>query len=421
MGIDRRDFLKLAAAAGFVVAGPTALPRPARADGPYAGPFWVTIHAGGGWDPTLLCDPKGRDGEDDLEPINTFDRGDIESVGPFEFAPVEGHRAFFERFRDELLVINGVDTGTNSHDTGTRHIWSGGFDANMPSIAALMAAAQGQTPALGYLTFGGYDHTDQLVAPTRIPTVSAINEIAFPHRMDPGSAESLALRPEDYDRIAAARAARLDRLGGHSSLPREQRSMSVLFEARGADNELARLTDALPSDLDDSNNPLRRQAELACASFASGLTISANLTVGGFDTHGDHDNRHTPRIQQVLEGIAHLWDEAERQGIADQLVVMVGSDFARTPWYNDTNGKDHWSITSMMLMGRGIRGGRVIGATDENQLPRTINPNTLALDDSGVRITPGHIHAAIRRLGGIEDHPLAAPYGLEGDFIDLLG
>ena len=75
----------------------------------------------------------------------------------------------------------------------------------------------------------------------------------------------------------------------------------------------------------------------------------------------------------------------------------------------------------MMLMGRGIRGGRVIGATDENQLPRTIDPNTLALDDSGVRITPGHIHAAIRRLGGIEDHPLAAPYGLEGDFIDLLG
>lgn len=304
MGIDRRDFLKLAAAAGFVVAGPTALPRTARADGPYPGPYWVTIHAGGGWDPTLLCDPKGRSGEDDPEPLNRYDRSDIETVGPFSFAPVEGHRAFFERFRDQLLVINGIDTGTNSHDTGTRHVWSGGFDANMPSIAALMAATQGQTPALGFLTFGGYDHTDALVAPTRIPTVSAINEIAFPHRMDANEPESLALRPADYDRIAAARAARLERLGGHASLPREQRSMSVLFEARGADNELARLTDALPSELDDSNNPLRRQAELACASFASGLTVSANLTVGGFDTHGDHDNRHTPRLQQVLEGAA---------------------------------------------------------------------------------------------------------------------
>ena len=31
----------------------------------HGGPYWLTIHAGGGWDPTLLCDPKGITSADD--------------------------------------------------------------------------------------------------------------------------------------------------------------------------------------------------------------------------------------------------------------------------------------------------------------------------------------------------------------------
>lgn len=196
--------------------------------------------------------------------------------------------------------------------------------------------------------------------------------------------------------------------------------MSVLFETREADNELTRLTAALPPTVDNSNNPLLRQAEVACAAFASGLSVSAGLAVGGFDTHGDHDNRHTTAMRQVIEGVTHVWDEAERHGIADQLVVVIGSDFARTPWYNATNGKDHWSVTSMMLMGAGIRGGRVVGATDENQLPVLVNPVTLRPDPAGIRLTPGHVHSALRRLAGIDAHPLSAPYGLDSESLDLL-
>lgn len=58
MAMDRRDFLKLCGAAGLVVSTPALLPRRARAqDEPATGPFWVFVHASGGWDPTSLCDP----------------------------------------------------------------------------------------------------------------------------------------------------------------------------------------------------------------------------------------------------------------------------------------------------------------------------------------------------------------------------
>ncbi|MEZ4471616.1 MAG: DUF1501 domain-containing protein [bacterium] len=89
--------------------------------------------------------------------------------------------------------------------------------------------------------------------------------------------------------------------------------------------------------------------------------------------------------------------------MADKLVVMVGSDFGRTPSYNSGNGKDHWSVTSVILMGAGIPGNKVIGASDARHRPLKISPSTLQPDENGLRIEPGHIHLALRRLAGIED------------------
>jgi len=411
MTIDRRRFLKLAASAGLVVAAPPMLPRIARASGEgYPGPYWVTIHANGGWDPTMVCDPKGRANETVTDRVNNYMIDEIVEVGPFRAAPIEGVPEFFERYRSELLVINGIDTGTNSHDTGTRHVWSGSFDATMPSFSALVAASSNDRPALAFLTNGGYDVTDGLIAPTRIPSVGAVNEIAYPHRIDPNEPASTMLAPSAYSRIEQARNERLVRLGNHATLPREQRAMSTLYETRNSENEIARLAQALPEALDASGNALRRQAEIAVATFKAGLTISANLQIGGYDTHGNHDQNHIPRIQQLIDGVDYLMRVAEDQGIIDKMIVVIGSDFARTPWYNDTNGKDHWSITSMMMMGPGIRGGRVIGRTDERQFPALVDPSTLAISDGGIRITPGHIHASLRELAGVADAPVVAPY-----------
>ena len=103
-------------------------------------------------------------------------------------------------------------------------------------------------------------------------------------------------------------------------------------------------------------------------------------------------------------------DEAESMGIADQLYIMVGSDLSRTPYYNENNGKDHWSIGSVMLMGPGIPGGKVIGATDHTQNPLTVDPTTLELNPDGIRINPGHIHAALREVAGITDHANSAQF-----------
>lgn len=415
--MDRRHFLKLAPAAGLLAWSP----RGALAQSTtYEGPFVLTVHAGGGWDPTLLCDPKGRAGENDPAPINLFDQDEILDVGPFRVAPIAGRQAFFERFQDDLLVINGIDAGTNSHSTGRRHMWSGSIAAAAPNLGAVFAASQAVVPPLAFLGNGGYDEGAGLVPVTRLPDVDAIGEMARPHLLDPDDLDSAVLPAATLDRIRAFREDRLQRRIDLEPLPRRRRAMELLRGARAGDNELATLEEYLPAVPDDSGNALRRQAELAVACFTAGVTCSATLSMGGFDTHANHDVNHALPMQNLLDGVIHAVDEARRQGIDDRLYVLVASDFARTPQYNDGSGKDHWSVTSMLLMGPGIQGGRVVGGTDAGQFPVTVNPKTLVEDAAGVRITPGHVHAALRDLLGIADSEPALRHPV-GDSLPVLG
>jgi hypothetical protein len=85
----------------------------------------------------------------------------------------------------------------------------------------------------------------------------------------------------------------------------------------------------------------------------------------------------------------------------------------RTPTYNNGNGKDHWSIGSIMFLGPGIQGNRVIGTTDAGQFAVPLDPQNLADDkDKGIRVRPEHIHQALRQFAGIADHPHSRKFPL---------
>jgi hypothetical protein len=85
----------------------------------------------------------------------------------------------------------------------------------------------------------------------------------------------------------------------------------------------------------------------------------------------------------------------------------------RTPNYNQGNGKDHWSIGSALFLGKGIKGNRVLGATDDKQFAVPFDPATLKTDkEKGTKIRPEHIHEALRELAGIADHPTSKKFPL---------
>ncbi len=426
--MDRRDFLKLTSAAGLgVAAANMPFASKANAGAPYTGPLYVTMHASGGWDVTSFCDPKGSSGPNDPDPMNHYLATDIGtaagSTSGMRYAPSAENKAFFDKYAKDLMILNGVDTSTNSHDVGTRVTWSGTLTENKASFAALVAAAAGEAQPMSYISYGGYDVTGGAVAVTRVGNLEAIRKIAFPNTIDPlyDQDKTPYFTDETAARMAATRDARHQAYAAKQNLPRLQQAMGMLYTARSGQNELKKLTEYLPAQLENSN--LRRQVQIALAAYRAGICVSVNLTSGGFDTHGNNDQGQFPSVARIWDGIDYLVEEAKNFGIWGNIVIVMGSDFGRTPGYNGGDGKDHWSITSMMLMGKGIPGDTVIGKTTDRHNPYNIDPNTLApVEGGGLRLKPGHVHRALRRLAGIDQSELAIRFPIkEKEELPLFG
>ena len=108
-----------------------------------------------------------------------------------------------------------------------------------------------------------------------------------------------------------------------------------------------------------------------------------------------------------LAAVDNIISDAMARGIGNDLIIVMASDFGRTNKYNNDNGKDHWSHTSMMVWGAPayLQGDRVVGATDDLQRSMRVNPNTLELDSNGVELSPEYMHQALRSLAGIDMNP----------------
>jgi len=91
---------------------------------------------------------------------------------------------------------------------------------------------------------------------------------------------------------------------------------------------------------------------------------------------------------------------------------MVFSDMGRHPRLNVSNGKDHWTFTSAMLMGAGIQGGQVIGAMNDSFQGEPVVLSTGEVSTSGTMLTPEHLGATLLTLSDIDSAeylPNAAP------------
>lgn len=447
--MERRDFLKFAGVTGLSLILPWSSSGKARAEGEatWGGPYFLHMHAAGGWDPTILCDAKLTAGgttpvyENRLvtavQDMNGIVVPTTTAEGKFLLRaggnPVEDPAHFFANVGKDVLVFNGVDTQTNNHDTGVQGLACGHNDVELPALAALFAGmiAQSRSVPMAFLAGGQYNRTGDVVGTSRFPG-DKVGLLADPFKADAREEQSL-LPAISIQRIAELRNERLTRLEGRATLPRNKRTLAALRDAtrsNGAINLLKDVAsqpdptiDAFANDLAPdtrayltaSNNnggtprfiDLGRPLETILRCFQAGVSVSATYAQGGFDTHSDHDVNQASAMGQFIARLRYVLLRAQQMGIRDKLYVMVTSDFGRTPRYNTGNGKDHWNVTSTLLVGPGIRGGRAIGKSDEGHkamkvavanVDQTLPDN----DNNGQRILPKQIHEELRRVLGVD-------------------
>ena len=431
--MERRDFLKLASAAGLGVVAGGAFIGEGKADDVYKGPFYLGFNAGGGWNPSSFCDPKGGNGPMDPNRNDNYLTSEIHTTpnGKIKCAPSPAdmqmngdyaltNQAFFDKYQDLLLVVNGVDMATNNHDSGNRCAWSGTLQENKAAFNALVVGVYAPTQPMAFITNGGYDASAGVVAVSRVGNLNALQRIAYPGVIDPNNPDSQMYHAQNaLDILQKTRDERLKALQAKQQLPRINARMGMLFMARTGQNQLKALTAFLPENLEGG---LQGQAQIAIAAMRAGVCVAAQLSIGGFDTHGNHDNQHYPQLAELWGGVDYAWTEAQKtQELAGNLRIMCAFDFGRIYGYNDGNGKDHWSISSMMFMGAGIPGGKVVGGTTDKLDPLTVDANG-NLSESGFRITPGHVHKALRKLAGIDTNPIVAKFPLSAvEDLNLFG
>lgn len=110
-----------------------------------------------------------------------------------------------------------------------------------------------------------------------------------------------------------------------------------------------------------------------------------------WDNHNAPSQNHPPIQQMCKRGyhlagmdraFAALISDLETRGLLDRTLVVFLTEFGRTPKINPNGGRDHWGAAgSIFFAGGGVRGGQVIGATDNHAaapLTRPVTPADVA-------------------------------------------
>lgn len=105
-----------------------------------------------------------------------------------------------------------------------------------------------------------------------------------------------------------------------------------------------------------------RFIELSCLTQSIGAGGAANP----WDQHGDLEKGHRAMANQVDQPIAALIKDLRQRGLLDQTLIIFTGEFGRTPFSQGSNGRDHNPFGfSVWFAGGGVKGGSVLGATDE--------------------------------------------------------
>lgn len=135
--------------------------------------------------------------------------------------------------------------------------------------------------------------------------------------------------------------------------------------------------------------PERVREQYGASSFGQGCLMARRLIEAGvpfvevqssgWDTHGNELPALKKLIPPVDRGTAALVADLRGRGLLDRTLVIWMGEFGRTPRINLTAGRDHYpEAFNLFLAGCGVKGGRVIGATDPKGIEVSERPVTVS-------------------------------------------
>ena len=400
----RRSLLQHAGLAGLGALG--GLPRPARAASPARHLLFITCR--GGWDPTFLFAPLfGATGVDMPTDANPW------SVGGLDLVDGRGRpqtRAFFERYASLCGVINGMEVRSITHERCRRILLTGSTHGGEDDWAAIIAGETASDLLLPCVVASGPAYTESFQSVVvRLGQSGQLGDLA--------SGAALTSADESHQPLPAATLA-----------PIEAYLHGRLSARAGTSDQEARFVQAQLDALERRSDALRALSELSLegvgtgrvrmhehcqpllSCFERGLSRTALIEHKGvfdlgWDSHSQIEDQ-AANLEDLFTSLNLIMAELESRSapdggsLLDQTTLIVLSEMGRTPLLNHLGGKDHWTWTSALLIGAGVRGGATVGGWTEE-----LTGLPVSLPEGATPPTAAHLGATLLQIAGVDPEP----------------
>lgn len=372
-----------------------------------------------------------------------------ESFDPKPFAPIEYRGPlgtvetsipgvhFSESLRetakiaDKLTIIRSLSHGEAAHERGTHNMFTGYRPSpavNYPSMGSVISLEMGQKTELPpYICvpslpneYAGSGYLSDRYGPFSLGADPAegnfaVRDLSAPNDVDH---ERFERRRRMLDAVDAhfRAAEKSDALGAMDEF--YQRAYTLLSSQKAREAfHLAAEPDAVR---DDYGRNAAGQRLLLCRRLVEGGVRFVSTTFGSWDHHSNIATMRDP-MAQFDKAYAALIRDLEQRGLLDSTLVMVTTEFGRTPKINRDGGRDHWPrVFSVALAGGGVHKGLVYGSSDATGSAPDVNPlrvedlastvyNQLGINSESEIMAPGDRPLEIVKDGAVIKELLAKP------------
>jgi hypothetical protein len=314
------------------------------------------------WDPKYLAPQEYRG---PLGSVETKIRGERFS----QYLPKSAAIA------DKLTVIRSLTHSEAAHERGTHNMMTGVRPSPatvFPSFGSIVSHEFGPRknlpPYVAIPSQSGYGGTGYLGSAYGAFSLGAdpgsssfrVRDLALPSGID----EKRFTKRKDMRSIVDAHFSSLekaDTLAGMDTFYQRAYAMISSPEARAAfdiNKEPAKVRDRY------GRNTAGGRLLLARRLVESGVRM-VTTTYGGWDMHSNIAGSIQRQVPALDQAFAALISDLDERGLLDETLVMVTSEFSRTPKINRSAGRDHWpKVLSVVMAGGGMKRGYIHGASD---------------------------------------------------------
>ena len=272
-----------------------------------------------------------------------------------------------------LAIVRGVNTAEDDHGKGAYIMQTGRRQSpaeRFPHLGSVMAKLLGNedSPLPGYIHVAprgesGFNRNDAAFLGPRYASVTLGDGAPPANLLRPPTLTELAdMERNELRARLNSRFAQTRRSADTEAYTNSYSQATQVMERRN----LFDLSQESHQSRDRyGNHEFGRHCLLARRLLESGVSF-VKVTHSNYDTHHENFDFHIEQLGEFDKTFATLLDDLEQRGLLEKTLVVVMSEFGRTPTINRNFGRDHWSRAwSIAMAGCGVRGGACVGRTND--------------------------------------------------------